>query len=137
MSPAENQQDRPGSHAGPGAGPGAEQGAEQGVEQGADHGTGEPQDTAAPRPGGAPGPTGQDIAEEGGDMTEGAGGPGADQTQQTEATEPTDMAGDSPNDLVIDLARAQQDVSNLTSDLQRLQASTSTTSGASIATVSW
>jgi len=33
-----------------------------------------------------------------------------------------DMAGDSPTDLVADLATAQQNVADLTADLQRLQA---------------
>lgn len=71
-------------------------------------GAGEPQETAAPgagapaddawvdRPGGA-------VDEEGGDTV-------------------SDMAGDTPTELVADLAKAQEDVSTLTADLQRLQA---------------
>jgi molecular chaperone GrpE len=60
---------------------------------------GEPQETAAPRPGAAPG--------EAADAQPGEGG---------------DMAGDSPTQLVADLAKSQDDVAALTADLQRLQA---------------
>ena len=60
---------------------------------------GEPQETAAPRPGAAPA--------EAADAQPGEGG---------------DMAGDSPTQLVADLAKAQDDVAALTADLQRLQA---------------
>jgi molecular chaperone GrpE len=64
---------------------------------------GEPQETAAPAPD--------------------AAGPAPDAVVEGEAgTEGGDMAGDTPTDLVADLAQAQADVANLTGDLKRLQA---------------
>jgi molecular chaperone GrpE len=69
---------------------------------------GEPQETAAPRPGAGPGPVpAEEQPTESGDMAGDAAG---------------DMAGDSPTQLVSDLAKAQDDVAALTADLQRLQA---------------
>lgn len=65
---------------------------------------GAPQETAAPRPGEA---VQQDVAPDVEPGTSPGGG---------------DMAGDSPTELLSDLARAQVDVSVLTADLQRLQA---------------
>ena len=55
---------------------------------------------------------------------------GAGESQETAApgapapdgTEDTGMAGDTPTELVADLAKAQEDVAALTGDLQRLQA---------------
>jgi molecular chaperone GrpE len=65
---------------------------------------GEPQETTAPQQ--APGPT----VGEGDEMAD-------------DVTDTIDnLAADSPNDLVADLAKAQQDVVDLTADLQRLQA---------------
>ncbi|HSE72345.1 MAG TPA: nucleotide exchange factor GrpE [Nocardioidaceae bacterium] len=59
----------------------------------------EPQDTAAPGP----------------EAPDAEGAPQAETAGQ-------DMAGDTPTELVADLAKAQQDVATLTADLQRLQA---------------
>ncbi|HSA50886.1 MAG TPA: nucleotide exchange factor GrpE, partial [Yinghuangia sp.] len=47
--------------------------------------------------------------------------PDAEGAPQAE-TAGQDMAGDTPTELVADLAKAQQDVATLTADLQRLQA---------------
>jgi molecular chaperone GrpE len=66
-------------------------------------GTGEPQD-AAPGPG-AP-----------------AEDAWVDQPGGTVEQEGGDMAGDTPTELVADLAKAQEDVAALTADLQRVQA---------------
>lgn len=69
---------------------------------------GEPHATAAPEP------TDADVPAD-------AGVPGDDTASDTSGPG-DDMAGDSPTELVSDLARAQLDALDLTADLQRLQA---------------
>ena len=78
---------------------------------GRDVGTGQPRESAAPRPGAAD-PAGA-VRDEHGPQQEGSSG---------EPPAAPDMAGDSPNDLVADLAAAQQALGERTADLQRLQA---------------
>lgn len=72
------------------------------------------QETAAP---GAPAAPEQ---EGGATMSGPQSGPGVEDAATTEAE--AGMAGDTPTELVADLAKAQEDVAALTADLQRLQA---------------
>ena len=74
-------------------------------------GTGRSQATAAPGAHRAPGPADEAWTDGPEDGPAQAGVPGDE-----------GMAGDTPTELVADLAKAQEDVATLTGDLQRLQA---------------
>jgi molecular chaperone GrpE len=63
-----------------------------------------------------------DAAAEAPQETAASGAPAEEATVGSEQKEAEGMAGDTPTELVADLAKAQEDVAALTADLQRLQA---------------